>query len=254
VDEGYRLYPSLRLLRGENLFGDIFTAYPPFSYYLHAIAYSLFGVKVSSVRIVLICSQLATTLGAYVLARYLMSRWFALFSAFLTVAYGTIHLNMGYSGWYVVPFLLGVTICLFRWIASDCANKRALLGAGLLAGIAMGIKLRDGSWVTIGCLVAILAVHVVRDFIPGRGKPTLFNPLYAAYLILLVMIVLMLGGNNLSLGRVLLFLLPNLLICTALLIRQLFFTVEIRPRAREIITELSVFSGGVAVLLLFSGP
>ena len=29
LDEGYRLYPSLRLMRGEMLFRDMFTPYPP---------------------------------------------------------------------------------------------------------------------------------------------------------------------------------------------------------------------------------
>jgi 4-amino-4-deoxy-L-arabinose transferase-like glycosyltransferase len=128
LDEGYRLYPSLRLLRGEELFRDMFTAYPPLSFYLHEIAYALLGVKVSSVRIVLICSQLATTLCTYALARYLMNRWFALFAALLTISYGIVNHNMGYSGWYVVPFMLSAMLFLFHWIRSDCANRRELLG------------------------------------------------------------------------------------------------------------------------------
>ena len=54
VDEGYRLYPALRLMEGQQLFRDMFTAYPPLSYYLHKWAFELLGTKLSSVRIVLI--------------------------------------------------------------------------------------------------------------------------------------------------------------------------------------------------------
>jgi hypothetical protein len=250
VDEGYRLYPGLRLLRGEELFRNMFTAYPPLSFYFHEIAYALLGVKVSSVRIVLICSQLATTLCVYALARYLMNRWFALFAAFFTIAYGIVNLNMGYSGWYVVPFMLIATLFLFRWIRSDCANKRELLGVGLAAGLAIATKLRDGCWVTIGCLVAILAVHVLKDFVPGRGRLNRFNPLYAGHLLLPVIVVLMLGENIISPGRLVFFLLPNLLLCAALLIRQLFFTREVHTRVGELMAVILIFFVGVAVVTL----
>ena len=250
LDEGYRLYPSLRLLRGEELFRDMFTAYPPLSFYLHKIAYALLGVKVSSVRIVLISSQLATTLCAYALARYLMNRWFALFAALFTIAYGIIQANMGYSGWYVVPFMLSAMLFLFRWIRSDCANKRELLGVGLAAGLVIATKLKDGCWVTIGCLVAILAVHVLKDFVPGRGRLNRFNPLYAGHLLLPVVVVLMLGGNSISPGRLVFFLLPNLLLCAALLIRQLFFTREVHTRVGELMAEILIFLGGIAVVTL----
>jgi hypothetical protein len=130
IDEGYRLYPSLRLLQGETLFRDMFTAYPPLSYYLHLLAYQALGVKVSAVRIVLILSQLATTTLTYALARRIMSRWFSLFAALLTVAYGIQRHNMGYAGWYVLPPTLGAAMFLMRWIESGETRRRELLVVG----------------------------------------------------------------------------------------------------------------------------
>jgi hypothetical protein len=253
LDEGYRLYTSLRMLRGETLFSDFFTAYPPFSFYFHTLAYAIFGVKVSSVRIVLICSQVSTTLLTYVVSRYLMNRWFSLLAAFFTIAFGIVYLNMGYSGWYVIPCMLSMTLFLFRWITSNCTSRFALFNAGLFAGLATSIKLRDGAWMIIGCLVAILAIHVLKNFSPGRGRPKPFNLLYISHLLLPMIVFLMLLGKDLEgvfFGRTLLFLLPNILICAALLIRQLFFTLAIRPFTRDLIKECLIFVSGIAVIIM----
>ena len=250
LDEGYRLYPSLRLLRGEKLFSDFFTAYPPLSYYLHTLAYVLFGVKVSSVRIVLIVSQLVTTMSTYAVARYLMNRWFALLAALFTIAFGIIQLNMGYSGWYVVPCMLITILFMFRWITSDCVNRYALFNAGLFTGVAIGIKLRDGAWICVGCFIAIQIIHILREFSPGRRKPKPFNPLYASYLLLPIVVLLMLRGNQIFFGHLLLFLLPSVLVCLSILIRQLFFTIEIRQHTYRLITDLLLFVSGAAVTII----
>jgi len=244
LDEGYRLYPSLRLLRGESLFRDMFTAYPPLSYYLHLLAYQTLGVKVSSVRIVLIVSQLATTTLTYALARRLMSRWFSLFAALLTVAYGVQQLNMGYAGWYVLPPLLGAAIFLMRWIESGETHRRELFAVGGLVGLLIAIKLREGAWAAIGCALSILVLRILRDFEPGGGRPRLFNPLYAAHLLLPVLVLVMLG-DSLTPGRALLFLAPNFAMSLAILIRQIWGTSGIRSRVPTLVADLAVFSAGV---------
>ncbi len=247
MDEGYRLYPSLRLFRGESLFRDLFTAYPPVSYYLHLLAFEVLGVKVSSVRIILIVSQLATTTLTYALARRLMSRWFSLFAALLTVAYGVQRLNLGYSGWYVLPPLLCAAIFLMRWIESGENHRRELFVVGVLAGLAIAIKLRDGAWVAIGCALSILVLRVLRDFEPGRGRPRFFNPLYAAHLLIPALVLLMLGVV-VTPGRALLFLAPSCAVSLAILIRQTFGTTEIRSRVPTLIADLAAFGVGVFVV------
>ena len=247
MDEGYRLYPSLRLLRGESLYRDLFTAYPPLSYYLHLLAYQILGVKVSSVRIVLLVSQLATTTLTYALARRLMSRWFSLFAALLTVVYGIQCLNLGYSGWYVLPPLLCAAVFLMRWIESGETRRRDLFVVGGLAGLAIAIKLRDGAWVAIGCALSILVLRVLRDFEPGRGRPRFFNPIYAAHLLIPVLVLLMLG-NVVTPGRALLFLAPSCAVSLAILIRQLIGTTEIRSRVPTLIADLAAFGAGVFVV------
>jgi Dolichyl-phosphate-mannose-protein mannosyltransferase len=244
LDEGYRLYPSLRLLRGESLFRDMFTAYPPLSYYLHLLAYQLLGVKVSSVRIVLLVSQLATTTLTYALARHLMSRWFSLFAALLTVMYGVQRLDMGYAGWYALPPMLCAALFLMRWIESGESRRRELLAVGGLVGLAIAIKLRDGAWVAIGCTLSILVLRVLRDFEPGRGRPRFFNPIYAAHLLLPVAVLLMLG-DSITPGRALLFLAPNLAVSLTLLIRQLYGTREVRSAVPTLIADLAAFGAGV---------
>jgi hypothetical protein len=247
LDEGYRLYPSLRLLRGEVLFRDMFTAYPPLSYYLHLLAYEILGVKVSSVRIVLIASQLATTLLTYALARRLMNRWFSLFAGLLTVVYGIQHHNMGFSGWYMLPPLLGAALFLTRWIESGEERRIELFAVGSLVGLAIAVKLRDGAWVAIGCAVAIIVLRTLRDFEPGRGRPRFFNPLYAAHVLLPVTVLVMLG-KDLTAGRAVLFLLPNLALSLAVLGRQLYGTSEIRSHGPSLFADLAVFGAGITVI------
>lgn len=247
LDEGYRLYPSLRLLRGESLFRDMFTAYPPLPFYLHLLAYQVLGVKVSSVRIVLIVSQLATTTLTYALACRLMSRWFSLFAALLTVTHGVQRHNMGYPGWYVLPPMLGAAIFLVRWIESGENQRRELFVVGGLAGLAIAIKLRDGAWIAIGCALSILVLRVLRDFEPGRGRPRFFNPLYAAHLLLPVLVLLMLG-DSITPGRALLFLAPNFAVSLVILIRQICGTSEIRSGVPTLIADLAAFGAGVFVV------
>ena len=247
IDEGYRLYTSLRLLHGETLFRDMFTAYPPLSYYLHLLAYEALGVKVSAVRIVLILSQLATTTLTYALARRIMSRWFSLFAALLTVAYGIQRHNMGYAGWYVLPPTLGAAMFLMRWIESGETRRRELLVVGGLAGLAIVVKLRDGAWLAIGCALSILVLRILRDFEPGRGRARFFNPLYAAHLLLPVLVLLMLG-ESITPERGLLFLAPNAAASLAILIRQNWGTTGIRPAVRELVADLGAFGAGLFAL------
>jgi hypothetical protein len=249
LDEGYRLYPSLRLMRGEALFRDVFAAYPPFSYYLHWAAYELLGVRVSSVRLVLVLAQLATTLTTYALARHLMNRGFALFAALLTVAFGIVRLNMGYSAWYVLPALAATILILFRWAETDCRARRELFLAGACVGIAAGLKLRDGAWLGMGAGAAVVALRTLRDFEPGRARPRFFPPLYGAHL-LLPLLALALLRDTPAPGRLVLFALPNALVAAALLARQVGYTAAVRARPAQLLFDLGALGAGVAAVSL----
>ena len=249
LDEGYRLYPSLRLLQGESLFADMFTAYPPLSYFLHLFAYQIFGAKVSSVRLVLVFSQVVATLSTYAISRHLVSRGFSLFAAVLTVLYGVVRMNVGYSGWYVVPLTLLTLLFLFRYIESESSKRSYLVLAGVFAGLAVATKLRDGAFVVIASLVAILAMRILLDFRSGRGRGFLFHPLYTSYLLLPVVIAGTLWAD-LDWPRGLLLLAPSVALCGLLFLRQTLLCGEYRPRIGRLCGEVALFLGGTAAVTL----
>src|SRR5574338_11031 len=265
IDEGYRLYPPLRLLEGQVLFRDLFTPYPPLSYWLHAAAYEMFGVRISSVRVVLALSQLATTLTSYAIARRLMGRGFATAAALLTVAFGVVRLNMGYSGWYVVPLSMLTVLFLFRYLESEGLRRRELLLAGAFAGLVLATKLRDGAWVVAAGLVSILVWRTFRDFEPGWRRPARFPAAYAAHLLLPLLVLAMLAGSSgprehLAMEvhvlddvlpeRVALFLLPSLTVSLALLLRQICFRGAVHSRTGLLAAEVAIFGAGVAAITL----
>ena len=249
LDEGYRLYPGLRLLRGQSLYSDMYTAYPPLSFHLHELAFRILGVKVSSVRIVLIVAQMATTLLTYTIARRLMNRWFSLFAALLTILFGIVRLNMGYAGWYVIPLTLAIVLFFFRYVESGFAKRQELLFAGVAAGLTIGMKLKEGAWAAIAAMTTILVLRIVRDFEPGRGKPSLFNPVYLSYLLLPLIVVLMLRGFITGLSATV-FLIPNVVLCALILVRQTFFTKTIHPQTGGLLAEAATFLVGCAAAIV----
>ena len=249
MDEGYRLYPSLRMLRGEPLFGDMFTMYPPVSYFLHLWAYEFFGVKISSVRLVLVLTQTVTTLSTYAISRHLCSRGFSLFAALLTVLYGVVRLNLGYAGWYVGPFILLTLLMLFRYVASDCSRRSDLVLAGIFAGLCLATKLREGIVIIVASLVAILAIRILQDFRWGRGSAGRFHPLYAAYLLLPVLIAGTMW-RDLDWPRALFYLAPCILLCGLLVVRQTLFCGGFQPRVGRLCGEVALFASGAAAVTL----
>lgn len=249
MDEGYRLSPGLRLLRGEVLFRDVWAAYPPLSYYLHAVAFEVFGVKISSIRICLTAAQLVTTLLTYAIARKIVNRGFSLFAALLTVVCGVVQLNMGYSGWYVPPLVLGTLLFLFRHVETGPAGRRELFAAGIFAGLAAGMKLRDGILVSVAALVAILVVQLAREPQVGTGRAVRFHPLFLAYLLPAVTVLVLIRGS-LTVGYLCVFVAPVLVLSIVLVSRQLLLSRDVRQLSRPLPAQIGAFASGAALVTL----
>jgi hypothetical protein len=249
LDGGYRLYPSVRLMNGEVLFRDFFTVYTPVSYWLHWLAFEVLGVKMSAVRLVLVASQTATTLLTYAVARRLADPVSAGFAALLTIAFGVVNVQMGFSGWYVVPLVMAGILALCRWIESGLTRDRDLLVAGILGGIAASTKLRDGALVAIASVVCIVALRTLRDFAPGRGRPRAFHPLYALHL-LLPAVSLFVFRSELHATTVIAFVLPAFAVSGALAARQVFFTTQIDARPLRLVADLTRYGAGFALPIL----
>ncbi|MCH2173373.1 glycosyltransferase family 39 protein [Myxococcota bacterium] len=249
VDAGYRLYPSVRMMAGEQLFRDMFTAYPPLSYFLHLGAFELFGVKNSSVRLVLMVSQFATTALTWVLARRAMGEVPAAGVALLTVAFGVVRLQLGYTGWYVLPLTLAALLFVFRYIESGATSQRALFWAGIFAGLALGTKLRDGIWVIVAVLLCVLAIRTLRDFPFGPGHFRRFPLIYHAHWLLIAVVLFNLSGAA-DESRLVFFVFPSVVLCEVFFLRQTRFAASVPKRASALWSGCAVFGAGVLVVTL----
>jgi hypothetical protein len=178
-----------------------------------------------------------------------MSRWFSVVAAMFSVTFGIVRANMGYAGWYIVPLALGATLYLCRWVERGCATRRELVGAGLLAGLAAGMKLRDGVWIATGCAAAIVAIQILRTPASGNERPAVRTSFSWIHLLLPLLIAATLHGTY-DTGRVVLFLLPALVLSALLLVRQHAANASPRPSDAGVLIDLGVFGGAVVAVTL----
>jgi len=145
IDEGHLANAARRIAMGEVLYRDVYTVYPPASFYAVSALFDLFGTSLTVVRAFHAAMTVALAVTAFGVARLLVARPWALLAALL----------IGLTGWEAIlerchyaylysVFPIAALGLLARTLrdGGDLSRERnALLCVGVLAGWTLAFRL-----------------------------------------------------------------------------------------------------------------
>jgi 4-amino-4-deoxy-L-arabinose transferase-like glycosyltransferase len=140
-DEGQYASIAQEILRGGLPYRDAIEIKPPGTFYLYALAISLFGASTEGIRIFTALYALGTLLAVYGVARLVAGRAAGLWAALVFGIFSTFPLLQGSSSntevFLVLPLVAGVW-CLLK--AAQTGERSFLCWCGLCGALAMLIK------------------------------------------------------------------------------------------------------------------
>jgi hypothetical protein len=188
-DEGVNAYGVMRILQGQIPYRDFQTAYPPASYYLHAVLFRLFGPGLPVLRVAASFACAGTAAVLFLVATEVLSTPWAFLPSLLYViledqeSRGFVVHTIAYPARYVT--LLWV---LGAWLAMRHARtpRRSLVVAlGFVTAAILSFKHTAGiydAWAA-GVCVVVNGLRLGVDAPPG---PVALAPLPAIFLLLVL--------------------------------------------------------------------
>lgn len=145
ADEGHQVYQPLRWMDGQWFYRDYSTNnYPPGGIWLHAALFSLFGVKMSVIRVFLAGVGAGIAAMSFVVARKVMPVGWAFLAYLLCLSWNVLNLNIGYPSWYCALLGLLALWAVWRYTHGDTVGWLVLAGA--LAGASLLFKTTQGAF------------------------------------------------------------------------------------------------------------
>ena len=145
ADEGFCVYNSVRVLKGEVPYRDFFAVYAPGTFFLYAGLFRIFGESLAVSRLGDVLLRGAILVMIYLLARRSASRFVALVPAAVCAFFlATADTVRGYAMWPALVFALLSALLLFRFV--DSGNDALLLGTGVCIGLAGFFRHDVGSY------------------------------------------------------------------------------------------------------------
>jgi hypothetical protein len=167
-DEGEYAYMGQLILRGELPYAQAYNMKFPGVYYAYAGILAAFGETARAIRLGLLVVNAASTVLLFLLALRLLGAATALATAavfaLLSLSQSVLGFTANAEHFVILPMLAG-TLLLLRGVESG--RRRALLGAGVLYGLAMLMKQHGAAFVAFGGCV-LLARGLGRDRPPWR--------------------------------------------------------------------------------------
>jgi len=211
-DEGMLGQTAQRVLQGEMPHRDFDDMYTGGLTYMHAAAMQLLGIRLSSMRWLLLGASLLCVACWYLIACRFVPPWSAMLASLVCLAWSLPNYFAALPSWYNV--LLGSLVIELLLRYHEQRRVRWLLLAGLCCGLSMLVKI-VGLYTLAATLLSVLAIHF-----PSRegdaDEPAQMSAAERACSLapaaLLCLLVLVLIRQQLSLGSLLLFFLPCLLL------------------------------------------
>ncbi len=171
-DEGYLFYSIARVAHGEIPHRDFPEVYGPGFYALTAPIFQVFGDRIFPIRELMAVVRAAAVAFAYLIARHLVPRPFALLAALLaTVYWGRViwNLNAPYAALFTISLCMLSLVLLLKGQKQD--RRSSYLWAGLVCGGAFLFKWSLAAVSAYGMALAICATAMLRDP-PPEGPRT----------------------------------------------------------------------------------
>ncbi len=141
IDEGHLANAARRLAGGDVLYRDVYSVYPPASFYVVAALFDAVGASLIVVRAIHIVMTLACALASYGWARQIMSPAWAWLAGMLVAVTGwEAILERCHYGYLYCVFPVCALILFLHWDPA-VSRRRGLLGVGALAGLTLSFRL-----------------------------------------------------------------------------------------------------------------
>jgi hypothetical protein len=216
-DEGVLAQGAERVMRGELPHRDFVGLWSGGLDYLNAAAFRAAGVRLATLRLVLVAGWLLALAAMFTAARHLVSVWVAA-ALTLCAALWTLPLSPHpLPSWYTLFLGLFGVAAVLEWMRSK--RRGWLVAAGIAAGASVAVKIVGLYFIAA---VMLLFVWQVQDNVeaPPDGRGSAARP-YAwtitAGLLGFLLLVVQLVRSEFSANTALNFIVPNfLLVCTLL--------------------------------------
>lgn len=150
-------YSILLTSQGYRPYVDFEPRYSPGLFYLNALIFKAFGIRMSFVRLGVALFWMLDLVGLYLVARFLMPRRFAVLPPLLGLLWGPLDLMMPWASWYSIPpaiFSLYFTLAYIRE-----RKAQSLFLAGVAAGISFFFKQSTGVYAMMFIAVAYALIY-----------------------------------------------------------------------------------------------
>ena len=138
-DDGLLAQTAERVLDGELPHRDFDDTYTGGLAYLHALAFKLLGIRLTSMRLVLYAFTLLFVPAVYSIAVRMASPWLAGLVTVTCVVWSVPNYFAGLPSWYILFFTTFGVVALLRYV--DTGRTRWLWAAGICGGLALLIKI-----------------------------------------------------------------------------------------------------------------
>jgi hypothetical protein len=157
IDEGWPLYAAMRLHGGGTLYQDVFFVFPPGHLLAAWIGYGLDPPGLGVARTIYAAFNVALCVGIYFLGRRLMPASFALLGALLLAfAAPQSHFSQLLFGYRYLVWTVLALLAFGQRLSTG--NRRWMVAAGLLTGVALCFRLTPAFAVSLGIGVAMLTL------------------------------------------------------------------------------------------------
>jgi len=180
ADEGFYAHVAERLLRGQVLHRDVQDLYPGYAHLANAAAFSLFGVRIVSMRYPL---AVLTVIQAGLMFLILGNRGIstAIVGALALTSLSFVQFLNPTANWYAL-FLAVLTVAWLLWSPAGLASRDVV--TGILLGTCFLFRQLSGVFLASGVLVFLL---LEKPGTSGQNRPLVARAILA-------LIALVLGG------------------------------------------------------------
>lgn len=244
-DEGLFGMTAERVARGDLPHVDFHDTYTGGLGALHAVAFALWGAKLSSLRWMLLLAATATVPAVYYLASRFLPTWTAVAVTWTCVIWGPACYFAGLPSWYNLFLAIVGTAALWKAYSDETGRDpdwRWLFVAGLCGGLSILIKIIGVYFVVAGALFIVCAGGGHRE--PGTDRLAL--ALRLSLVVAAGTFVLVLLRNVRSTMEVVHFIVPPLLMVGV--VGFVAWRDRVRsPPLRSLLLALVSFALGAAV-------
>jgi len=214
ADVGQTYMSALHLLEGQVPYRDFAYQWGPYSLYLSAYIFKLLGIKISSMRLAMTLVVFAITGITYLLSREFLTRFHAFFAALIIHIIFMQNTLIPYANIFVIPVGLTALLLIIKYHRKR--SEHLIILAGVLCGIALGLKFSAGFLVSGGIVMGLIAVsdrHIISSDAGALKITRLIVRITIPIVLILALILLV--SKHLTLKYFCLFLLPALIACYA---------------------------------------